>query len=370
MANANEGYVKANLVDSTFTELDLNLLLLINTSGRIVLSKGYDLDDKKEVTVPDSLREHLSAGGLLLRHPNPESSVTGIVLLPEGPLLVASRPILTSEYKGPERGTLIMGRYLNSAKIKHLAEITHLSLVLRRLDDSRLPADFQAALSVLSEEKPVFVRPLNQEYIAGHTLIKDIYGKPGLLLRVDLPREIYTQGKASVRYFIFLLLAAGMIFGVADLLVLEKTVLIRLAKLSDFVKKIGGSGDFPTRLALAGTDELARFAAGLNEMLAALEQSRRELKESEEKYRQLFDNDITGNYISTPEGKIILCNPAFARVFGFSSVAEAMRASAFSLHPGREDREKFLQAVCKGKKLEAYELKLIRRDGQAHNYYP
>jgi hypothetical protein len=36
----------------------------------------------------------------------------GMFLLPEGPLIVTARPILTSEGKGPSHGVLIMGRYL------------------------------------------------------------------------------------------------------------------------------------------------------------------------------------------------------------------------------------------------------------------
>lgn len=364
MTNADEGYIKSNLVESTFTDLDLNLLLLINPSGRIIFGKSYNLDDKMEVPVPDSLREHLSPGAILLRHPNPESSVTGIVLLPEGPLLVASHAILTSEHNGPERGTLIMGRYLNSARTKRLAGIAHLSLVLHRLDDPRLPEDFQASLPVLREEKPVSIRPLNQEYVAGYALLKDIYGKPGLLMRVDLRRDIYRQGMASQRYFIYLFLVAGLIFGAGILLLLEKTVLTRLAGLNESVKKIRKSSNFSTRLTVAGRDELACFAEGINEMLAALEQSQCELKDSEEKYRQLFDNSITGIYISTPDGKILLCNPALARILAFSSVEEAMRANTFSFYPDRLDRERFLQVVSKTKKLVSHELELIRRDGQ------
>ena len=41
------------------------------------------------------------------------------------------------------------------------------------------------------------------------------------------------------------------------------------------------------------------------------------LKESEKKYRLLFDEDLTGDFIATPEGEILECNPAFAEIYGF-----------------------------------------------------
>lgn len=49
-----------------------------------------------------------------------------------------------------------MGRYFDSAEINRLAETTHLSLIVRRFDDSQVPHDFQTALSYLSDEEPIF----------------------------------------------------------------------------------------------------------------------------------------------------------------------------------------------------------------------
>jgi diguanylate cyclase (GGDEF)-like protein/PAS domain S-box-containing protein len=285
--DANDDYVKSNLVDETFNELKINIMLFINSSGQIIFGKGFDLKKGKEIPVPKSLQEHISANSLLVCHPDTKSSITGIILLPEGPMLVASRPILTSEEKGPIRGALIMGRYLDSPEIKHLAEKTHLSLTMHNLNNSQIPPDFQAALSGLSEEAPIFVRPLSAESVAGYALLKDIYGNPGLVLRVDMPREIYGQGQASMQYFILSLLVIGLVFGVVTLLLLEKVVLSRLALLSAGVNSVGASSDHSARVSMTGRDELSNLAGAINEMLEALEHSQSELKESRERYRKL-----------------------------------------------------------------------------------
>ena len=49
------------------------------------------------------------------------------------------------------------------------------------------------------------------------------------------------------------------------------------------------------------------------------------LKESEANYRQIFDGVAEGIYRSTPEGKVLLVNPALARMLGHSSVEEALK---------------------------------------------
>ncbi|HEY3278118.1 MAG TPA: PAS domain S-box protein [Syntrophorhabdaceae bacterium] len=46
------------------------------------------------------------------------------------------------------------------------------------------------------------------------------------------------------------------------------------------------------------------------------------LRQSEEKYRRLFDDAVLGVFQSTREGKIIANNPAHARMFGYSSPEE------------------------------------------------
>jgi PAS domain S-box-containing protein len=48
------------------------------------------------------------------------------------------------------------------------------------------------------------------------------------------------------------------------------------------------------------------------------------LRTSEEQFHQLFEDDLTGNFLSTPDGRILLCNPAFAAIFGFSCAADAV----------------------------------------------
>jgi len=57
------------------------------------------------------------------------------------------------------------------------------------------------------------------------------------------------------------------------------------------------------------------------------------LKESEKKYRLLFDEDLTGDFIATPEGKILECNPAFAAIYGFRDCTSAFKWNISESNP-------------------------------------
>jgi PAS domain S-box-containing protein len=89
-----------------------------------------------------------------------------------------------------------------------------------------------------------------------------------------------------------------------------------------------------------------------------------ELRKSEERYRKFFEEDLTGDFVSTPDGRVLACNPAFARIFGFDSVEEALRCDPKTLYPDPKDREVFLELLRKKRKLEYYESELRRRDGK------
>jgi sensor domain CHASE-containing protein/class 3 adenylate cyclase len=307
MQNSNENFVRANLLDENFVRLRLNFFLLLNTRGEQVVGKGFNLEQHKETPVPESLQKHLAPNSILLKHPNTGSKITGILLLPEGTLMIASNPILTSQNTGSIRGSLIMASYLNAKRIQALRQRTQLSLSVYRVDDAQLPPDVQALRSALekteadsslstqpselsTKQAPIIIRPLSADVIAGYTLLRDIYGRPALLLRADIPREIYKQGQVSLNYLILSLLGVGIVFSIGTLLLLEKTVLSRLANLSTNVEYIGTSTDLSLRVFVTGNDELTSLGNTINSMLEALESSSKKLKAERERAERLLLN--------------------------------------------------------------------------------
>lgn len=222
--DANKDYIESNLGTGSLTTLKINLALYLKPSAQIVFGTGFDLIHRKKTPLPEGLQIHLSPQDRLLQHPNTESSLKGIMLLPEGPILITSRPIVTSAVKGPIRGTLIFGRWLDPDEIARLSKITRLPLSVHGLNKTQLPPDFQAVRGLLSDSNPILVRPISSQIIAGYALLPDIYGKPAVLLRVDVNREIYHRGQNSLRYLIGSLLLVGLVFAGVTLPLLDRLI--------------------------------------------------------------------------------------------------------------------------------------------------
>ncbi|WP_437297660.1 adenylate/guanylate cyclase domain-containing protein [Sorangium sp. So ce426] len=274
--DGNQEFVRSNLVAQLFDIARIDLAVFAGADGTPVYSTGYDHATKGWAPLPRGIAERLRVGDLLFGRDAPSSAVRGgIVLLPDGPMLLCSQPSVGSSGRGPVAGTVTFGRFLTDAEIKRLTEPAGLSLAVHRLDDPQLPDDFREARAALSDSDPILVHPLGSDRIAGYTVLNDIDGKPALLVRVDNDRAILRMGHDTLRYLVLVTVVVGLVFGGVTLLLLEKLVLYRLARLSREVTEIGGVGDLSARVAMPGTDELSRLTGSINGMLSALEANAR-----------------------------------------------------------------------------------------------
>lgn len=121
----------------------------------------------------------------------------------------------------------------------------------------------------------------------------------------------------------------------------------------------------------ARLEEAAKGKVGVEEKNRQLEKEiadRRRaeaaLRESEERYRKFFEEDFSGAFICAADGKILACNPAFAQIFGFASLEEAMNSNITSVYPDPKRREFFLEQLRQEKKLQYYESEYRRLDGK------
>jgi sensor domain CHASE-containing protein len=204
----NPSYVKSEFPASTFQQLKVSFVVILDNSGHKVFSKGFDLANGGEASVPEGLDENLKTGSSILNHKSLDSRVMGILMLRDGPVLVDSRPVLTSEARGPIAGTLIMGRALDLAEVRQLSEMVHTPLTVQRLDDLNPNADFPLDRSAAPEQSSIHIRAMDQDSLAAYQELDDIYGRPAIVLRIILQRKIYEQGQTTLlssRYCFWLL---------------------------------------------------------------------------------------------------------------------------------------------------------------------
>jgi diguanylate cyclase (GGDEF)-like protein/PAS domain S-box-containing protein len=100
--------------------------------------------------------------------------------------------------------------------------------------------------------------------------------------------------------------------------------------------------------------------------LTELKLVQQRLRLAEERYRRMYENAVQGMFQSTLSGKLLRANPSYARVLGYNSFQEllATEHDLSALYFDPEDRQQMLVALQSGGRLENYEVKLKRKDGQ------
>ena len=86
------------------------------------------------------------------------------------------------------------------------------------------------------------------------------------------------------------------------------------------------------------------------------------LRESEQRYRALFEDSRDAIYITATDGELVDFNQAACELFGYTA-AELERLNARELYARPEDRERFQMAVAGDGSVRDFEVKLRRKDG-------
>ena len=271
--DGNAEYIRSNLVPTTFTDTHLSLLFLLNKRGRTVWGKGYDHGTGRHVAFPDFPASGLPPAHPLLQFRSSEDGVSGILMTGRGPLLVVSRPVLTSERRGPAQGTIIMGRIITPALVGTIARQARVDLRLWPARQDAVPPADRHMLGRLSTASSVLMEPAGEKMLRVYSLFPDFKGEPALLLRADVPRDILAQGAATIRYLEITTVVVGPVLVVVLLFLLQTIIVGPLSRLTAHATAVATTGDLSARLSMKRRDEigiLSRQFDFMVEQLAAL----------------------------------------------------------------------------------------------------
>ena len=272
-------FSEENFSESAGQNLHLSVVLVANKEGNVIFVKTLD-------TTPDKrqLGEHLSwwlaSHPWMVRFADADGKAQGIITLPEGILIVASRPVLDTQRLLPVGGAIVMGRLIDEQVIAQISSRLLIAVHLSPLGAVTDPAS-TAAVGRISSTSPFSLDTSRTDIVSGYAVMSDVERTPSIVVRVDAPRDIFRQGQRTLSFFYFWVLFIGVGFCGVVLLVIERTVLSRLLKLSKGVLAIGTGGDTTRRLAMGGKDQIAYLGAAVNGMLDALAKTTEDLRASE-----------------------------------------------------------------------------------------
>jgi PAS domain S-box-containing protein len=122
------------------------------------------------------------------------------------------------------------------------------------------------------------------------------------------------------------------------------------------------AGDLGSRVGDAGgPGELGELGRAFDDMAETVARRTRQVELAEQRYRGLFERNLAGIF-RTRDGRLIECNLAYARVFGYASPVEVMEAPLVERYADPADRVRLIEDLA-GRGSVTRELLGRRKDG-------
>jgi two-component system NtrC family sensor kinase len=249
-----------NVTPAAMSVIQADAIWITNLDGKVLLSSdkfvhtGLPLDGI--LTRADALRADLP----WRKNLGTMAAESGLVNTDKGLMLVCSGPILDGSGTGPSVGMVLMGRLLTPA-------------MLRRIETQTDTVVAQTPVENGMADRLVETSGITQVFGSFH----DIYGKPVMTLRVDVPREFTAYGRRALQVASASIVAAAVAVLVVMLVLLNRLVLAPLTRVTRHAVEIGKDPDLSARLDFKSSDEFGLLADEFDSMVARLGATRKEL---------------------------------------------------------------------------------------------
>ena len=274
MQDRNPRFIATSMTTSTIQGYRANAVAFVDLSGKFVWARAIAPGSGAPIDIDVIGRGALPADHLWQDALRTGTVVTGLLRTNRGAMLTAFAPVLDGTHHGPHRGMVLLGRLLTPTEIARIGEQAQVRLSARLVPAlESAPALARPAVAP-ARTAPMIVRESVTEVYRDLT---DVAHAPLLTLRIDVPRRISARGHAVVRYASLFLMGAGAAALVLLVLLLNRSVLNPLARMTRHAVRIGQSDDLTSRLDLQRTDELGALGHAFDQMVGRVAEARRQL---------------------------------------------------------------------------------------------
>jgi len=300
VADHNPEFIENNLMDQTFIDQRLNLMMFFNSQGQLIHQQFFNLENAKPSEPDTSTVEAILAVPPLVRdNPGATEIRTGILVTPIAPLLLVSSPVLPSLRNEPSRGRLLVGRYLNREEIQRIGTMIQSKLAVA-------PVPLRSADGMRPGNGKVLTEIVDDNSLLASTELTDITGQPALTVTVTLARPMFRHGYAMWKQHAVSTALLGFFFVVVLVLLLNRIVLRKLVRMAHEIDQIKEKGDPGQGVTVYGQDEIAYLAEKVNAMLATLQELTKSQEEKELYLQRLLDTINCGVMVVNPEDRRIV----------------------------------------------------------------
>jgi sensor domain CHASE-containing protein/HPt (histidine-containing phosphotransfer) domain-containing protein/two-component sensor histidine kinase len=280
MLDKNRGFESSAMPENLFAATKIDLVAFHKPDRAFVI--GYERVKDSDTRAPidsDILEYFVDPKNPFLVEMANDASVEGIVPTRRGPLMLISRPIVTSKGEGPMRGWLFFGSFIDENMVKELSTITQLRLAFQQKPHESTDAIDNSGIAVKSDG-----------IIEAHVSFNDMRGALAFEIHLEQSRDIHAQGLRTIRWITVSMSLVALLFALMIFILVDRILLRRIRLFARISEEITSELDLSRRVKTSGNDELSTLERDFNQMVETLERYTENL-------RRILDNVTFGFFL-------------------------------------------------------------------------
>lgn len=263
----NGEYIDSNLVGNTIQNINLVSIIFLDNNKNIIYSKEND----EHEGISEEFLNILS-----LKDKNFSKTLdqkTGLISLKGKTYMVGILPITPSYESLESNGFLVMVREIDDKLLNYIEHINSVVLMFKEPQSELFKKNDNISYINLEDD----VISYNKKYSEASKLVEDINGEKLITITIIDMGDNNADITHFLRNFIFRFLCLIAILMVFNIIIINKHILRRLSKLTNFIEKVIATKDTTLTINMSGKDEFNKLADATNRMLSEINSANEEI---------------------------------------------------------------------------------------------
>ena len=201
LGGATPHFVQRNLPPDTFAYLKTDLIVITASDGRILFGRQFDRKSNTLTPLPASLPRQILSCLQFLPATEYKKASPECYFYPKAPISYLPDASLIPRETARAAACSSWDAGSVRRKLAEFSRISHSTVSIKPV--AEVPAALTGKLAQLpSDVSPSLFRTVDGFRSEGYGMIKDIYGKPALMVQLQLPGTVYNTGKKAILYCI------------------------------------------------------------------------------------------------------------------------------------------------------------------------
>ena len=312
----NSENINKHLTKNTFTNLELNFIIIIDKDYKIRSKQFYNLDEKEFTTFPNNFDKDIKK---VISYYVSNENTSSIMKLGDEFYFVATSEITDTKMSKNGNGKMIFGRLIDDTMIKALERITNSQVSFSTINNS--DSGILKEVSLYKSENILLDKASlhrNKDNMEIKVILKNIFDEENYtLITLTKKRDLFISGMNQIDKFMLFYVQAMILILFIVFSLVGRYISKPILKLIDEVKDLDLTKSENKKLKVYGKDEFSFLINSINNMLSKIETEQTKVRENQEKLQATLASVGDGVISVDKNGKIEFINEKAQKLTGW-----------------------------------------------------